>query len=92
MHGKPAFCKIDVEGFELEVLKERCDVALPDEDYDTLSGFLIGILGRIPLNHEQIDLEYEGILFKILKIEDKRIIKVRMVKPHTLETKQIKED
>lgn len=83
----------DLNGsIELEVLEERCDVALPDEDYDTLSGFLIGILGRIPLNHEQIDLEYEGILFKILKIEDKRIIKVRMVKPHTLETKQIKED
>jgi len=70
---------------ELDELEERCSVNLPDEDYDTLSGFLIGILGRIPLNHEQIDLEYEGILFKILKIEDKRIIKVRMVKPHIKE-------
>lgn len=70
---------------ELEVLEERCGVDLPNEDYDTLSGFLIGLLGRIPLNHEQIDLEYEGILFKVLKIEDKRIIKVRMVKPHIKE-------
>lgn len=69
---------------ELEELEERCGVDLPNEDYDTLSGFLIGLLGRIPLNHEQIDLEYEGILFKVLKIEDKRIIKVRMVKPHIL--------
>lgn len=70
---------------ELEELEERCGVDLPNEDYDTLSGFLIGLLGRIPLNHEQIDLEYEGILFKVLKIEDKRIIKVRMVKPHIKE-------
>lgn len=70
---------------ELEVLEERCGLDLPNEDYDTLSGFLIGLLGRIPLNHEQIDLEYEGILFKVLKIEDKRIIKVRMVKPHIKE-------
>lgn len=70
---------------ELEELEERCGLDLPNEDYDTLSGFLIGLLGRIPLNHEQIDLEYEGILFKVLKIEDKRIIKVRMVKPHIKE-------
>ena len=77
---------------ELDELEERCSVNLPDEDYDTLSGFLIGILGRIPLNHEQIDLEYEGILFKILKIEDKRIIKVRMVKPHNLDIHESKED
>lgn len=73
----------DVDGsVELEVLEEQCQIALPSEDYDTLSGFLIGILGRIPLNHELIDLEYEGILFKILKIDDKRIVKVRIVKPH----------
>lgn len=77
---------------ELEVLEERCGVDLPNEDYDTLSGFLIGLLGRIPLNHEQIDLEYEGILFKVLKIEDKRIIKVRMVKPHLLNNPQNKEE
>jgi putative hemolysin len=77
---------------ELEELEERCGVDLPNEDYDTLSGFLIGLLGRIPLNHEQIDLEYEGILFKVLKIEDKRIIKVRMVKPHLLDNPQNKEE
>ncbi len=83
----------DINGsIELEELEDRCGVDLPDEDYDTLSGFLIGLLGRIPLNHEQIDLEYEGILFKILKIDDKRIIKVRMVKPHNLEINESKED
>lgn len=73
----------DVDGsIELEVLEEKCGIALPDEDYDTLSGFLIGILGRIPSNHELIDLEHEGTLYKILKIDDKRILKVRIVKPH----------
>ncbi|MDP3441457.1 MAG: transporter associated domain-containing protein [Ignavibacteria bacterium] len=73
----------DVDGsIELDVLEEKCGVALPDEDYDTLSGFLIGILGRIPSNHELIDLEHEGTLYKILKIDDKRIVKVRIVKPH----------
>jgi putative hemolysin len=73
----------DVDGsVELEVLEEKCGIALPDEDYDTLSGFLIGILGRIPSNHELIDLEHEGTLYKILKIDDKRIVKVRIVKPH----------
>lgn len=73
----------DVDGgVELDFLEEQCQIALPSEDHDTLSGFLIGILGRIPLNHELIDLEHDGILFKILKIDDKRIVKVRIVKPH----------
>ena len=29
-----------------------------------------------------MDLEHEGVLFKILKIKDKRILKVRIVVPH----------
>ena len=77
----------DVDGnVELEVLHERIGLNLPQEDYDTLSGFLVSILGRIPHDHELMDLEYEGKLFKILKIQDKRIVKVRIVMPHDTHT------
>ena len=73
----------DADGnLELEILEEKIGLVLPQEDYETLSGFLISKLGRIPDDHELMDLEHEGVLFKILKIKDKRILKVRIVVPH----------
>ena len=74
----------DVKGnIELEVLEEEIDLGLALEDreeYDTLSGFLVSLLGRIPLNHEVIDVVHGEIKFKILKVQDKRITKVRIIK------------
>lgn len=69
---------------DLEDLEEvaHLGLALEDfEDYDTLSGLLVSQLGRIPLDHETIDLVYRDVHFKILKIEDKVISKVRIIKP-----------
>lgn len=69
---------------DLEDLEEvaHLGLALEDfEDYDTLSGLLVSQLGRIPLDHETIDLVYRDVHFKVLKIEDKVISKVRIIKP-----------
>ncbi len=77
----------DVKGnIELEELEDEIELGLPIEEYDTLSGFLISLLGRIPQNHEVIDVDYEDIKFKILKVQDKRITKVRIIRPVTKET------
>lgn len=81
----------DVKGnVELDVLEEAINLNLSVDDleeYDTLSGLLISLLGRIPLNHEVIDVEQGEIKFKILKVEDKRITKVRIVLPPKKEEK-----
>jgi putative hemolysin len=74
----------DVMGnIELEELEDELELGLALEEYDTLSGFLISLLGRIPQNHEVIDLEHQDIKFKILKVQDKRITKVRIIRPLT---------
>jgi len=52
-------------------------VDLPIDDYDTLSGFLIGQLGRIPEAGETPVVEYDEIIFKVEEIEEKRIAKVK---------------
>lgn len=68
---------------ELEDLNERAELNLPEsdlEDYDTLSGLLIAQIGRIPDDHEVIEILYHDIRFKVLKIEDKVIDKVRVIK------------
>jgi putative hemolysin len=74
----------DVDGgIDLEDLDEECQLNLPLEeleDYDTLSGFLTGLLGHIPEDNETVDILYKDLRFKILKAEDKVIEKVRIIK------------
>lgn len=51
-----------------------------DEDYDTLGGYLIGRLGRIPDDEEKPEITIGGWLFQVESIEEKRIEKVRTVR------------
>jgi len=64
----------------LDVVGETMGVEMPVDDYDTLSGFLMGQLGRIPDEKEKLTIEYANIVFKIEKIEDKKILKVKACK------------
>lgn len=51
-----------------------------NEDYDTVGGLIIKLLGYIPEEDEDLYLEYEGCGFKVEKISDRRIETVRIVK------------
>lgn len=64
----------------LDKIADLTDIQLPVDDYDTLNGFLIGQLGRIPLESDKPVIEYEGIVFKVEKVEDKRILLVKICK------------
>lgn len=48
------------------------------EDYDTLGGLLIYLLGHIPEDGEQMSLTYQNLTFDILEIKDKRIQEVKV--------------
>ena len=52
----------------------------PEGEYDTLSGYLIEELGRIPNEKEKPVIETEKITFKVEKFQDKRILKVKACK------------
>jgi putative hemolysin len=64
----------------LRDVEDILDVELPIEDYDTLSGFIIGQLGRIPEEGEQWVVEFDGIVFKVEEVDEKRISKVKVCK------------
>ncbi len=51
-----------------------------DEEYDTLGGYLIGRLGRIPDEEEKPEISVSGWLFQVESIEEKRIEKVRTIR------------
>ncbi len=59
----------------LDDLEELLDVELPVDEYETFSGFLIGLLGNIPSKGVVLELEYENLKIKILEVSDKRIEK-----------------
>lgn len=62
----------------LHDMREHLGVGLPSEDYDTISGFIIGQLGRIPDEGETPTIEWEGMLIKVEKADEKRILEVKI--------------
>ena len=62
---------------DLQDVEEQLEVEFEeDDDYDTLGGYLIGRLGRIPEDDEVIEVEVHGWLFQVEEFEEKRILKV----------------
>ncbi len=59
-------------------LEEFFNLSLEEvyEDYDTLGGFLTGLLGHIPQEGEEKIIEYDHLIFHIKEVKDKRIEKV----------------
>lgn len=86
-------CPIDENSYSISGKADLQDVAEQlgivfedDEDYDTLGGYLIGRLGRIPEDDETPEIAVGGWLFQIKQFEEKRIEKVYALRqPEVLE-------
>ena len=61
-------------------LKKILDVELPEGDYETLSGYIIEKLGRLPEEAEYPVIEDENLIYQIEEYEDKRIKWVKVCK------------
>ena len=64
----------------LEELEERFGISFEDEEFETLNGFLISRLDRIPEPDEQFNVDFGGYNFKILSVENKMITSVLVTK------------
>lgn len=78
------FVKIDentqlVDGtVNLVEVEKKFDKKLPDDEYDTLGGFIMGHLGFVPEEGDRPQFEYNGLLFKVEEVVEKRITKVKI--------------
>ncbi|MEB3028522.1 hemolysin family protein [Parvimonas micra] len=85
----PAIKKIDDRHFiatgacEIEDVNNACNLKLDEnsEDYDTLGGMLMYLLGYIPNDGEKLTIEDNGVIYNILSIYEHRVKKVRIVLP-----------
>ena len=66
---------------DLEDVEDALAIEFGDEaDVDTLNGFLITLIDKIPEDNEEYEVEYEGWLFRILSVDNKTIKTVSAVK------------
>ena len=73
-------------------VKKILNINIPDGDYDTLSGYLIETLGRIPEDDEKPVIEIQNVTYKIEEYEDKRILKVKACKNNEIKIEKETED
>ncbi|MBQ4347401.1 MAG: CBS domain-containing protein [Firmicutes bacterium] len=62
----------------LDEVEEILGIPLVNEDYETLSGLLIGTLGYIPEDDERPGIKIGDYLFTVQNIEEKRIELVKV--------------
>jgi CBS domain containing-hemolysin-like protein len=70
----------------VDELNELLEVELPNSEWDTVGGLMMGVLGRLPLQGQQV--EFEGIRFTAERVHGRRIAKV-LVEPVTEEKGEI---
>ena len=53
---------------------------LPEGDYDTIAGYIVSVLGRIPTPDEHPSITFENITFTVEVVDERRIAKVLIVR------------
>lgn len=74
---------------------EKLGIILPeDSGFDTMSGFVVDLLGRIPEENENPSVQYKNVLFTVLIVEDMCITKLKatILKESNNEQKEKSED
>jgi CBS domain containing-hemolysin-like protein len=61
-------------------LNDELDIDIPDDDWDTVAGFVFNTLGRVPDVGDEI--EHDGWRFITTEVEGRRIRRVRVVVDH----------
>jgi len=70
-----------IEGITpLEELEEKFDISFKEEEFETLNGFMISRMDKIPEENEEFSIDVDGYEFKIMKVENRMIKSVLMTK------------
>lgn len=73
-------------GAAISEVNERCGLILPEEDFDTLGGYVFGALGRVPDVGDVVAVQgQEGPMeLRVEGTEERRVTRVRLARPAPL--------
>lgn len=76
-----------VDGFySLNDLNTKLGLKIDNDEFDTISGFVIDLIGRIPEENEKLQVNYKNLSFQILSVKEKCIDKIKMtISPEMVE-------
>ena len=63
---------------DIEEIEELIGKELPEGDYETLAGFIIDQLQYLPKDGEMNEVEFENVKFTVLKVDERRIEKIKV--------------
>ncbi len=65
---------VEIDGSaDIEELSQELHIDFPQGEYDTIGGFIMSELGRIPNKDEKPEIQFGGYLFTVTEIDDRRI-------------------
>jgi cation diffusion facilitator family transporter len=73
-HTISVAAKVDIED-----INEKYDLDLPTEDFQTIGGYVFGLLGREP--EEGDEIEENGIKYKVITVEGHKITRILITRP-----------
>ena len=59
-------------------VEELLGIELPEGEYDTVAGYIISVIGKIPAPDEHPTVNAEGYSFTVTEMDDRRIVRVRV--------------
>jgi magnesium and cobalt transporter len=72
----------------VEQFNNLMQTQMPQEEFDTIGGFVLHLFGKLPVKGEEVS--YEGYNFLIENIDRARILKIRVSSPTEERTDQEK--
>jgi CBS domain containing-hemolysin-like protein len=71
---------------EIEDLNDALGLSLPVDEFQTVAGFVFGLLGREPQVHDTV--QFEDFSFTVQELEGLRIRTLHLSSPFPLEQKE----
>jgi putative hemolysin len=62
----------------IEKVNKRLGVGLPEDEFETIGGFVLGLFGRLPAEGDQV--RSQNLLFTVLRLRKNRISRIRVLK------------
>lgn len=63
---------------DIEKVNGRLGATLPEDEFETIGGFVLGLFGRLPAEGDQV--RYQNMMFTVLRLRKNRISRIRVLK------------